>query len=74
MSPGGLIYLTGVIMIAIIGRLGDQLLGLLVPSINVDAAGAAACFNRLCYCRNRQARYQTCCNGSCGGCNLLLDC
>lgn len=61
-------------MITIMERIGDRLLGALVPSIGADAAGTAACVTRFCYCRNRQARYKTCCNGSCGGCNLLLDC
>lgn len=61
-------------MTAIIRRLGDRLLGMLVPSIGAEAANASACFTRLCYCRNGRARYQTCCNGTCGGCNLLLDC
>ena len=61
-------------MIEIIERLGDRLLGAVVPSISADAAGASRCVTRLCYCRNRRARYQTCCNGSCGGCNLALDC
>jgi len=61
-------------MVSILARLGDRLLDRVVPSITAQAAGTAACTQQFCYCSIWTARYRNCCNGVCGGCNLVLDC
>jgi hypothetical protein len=58
-------------MIAKLGRLGDRLLGKVVPVVEAQAGGAGVNAQIFCYCRNRQARYRPC--AGCG-CNLVLDC
>ncbi|WP_161780902.1 hypothetical protein [Amycolatopsis orientalis] len=58
-------------MIAKLSKLGERLLGKVVPVVEAQAGGAGAQGQIFCYCLNHQARYRSC--PGCG-CHLLLDC
>jgi hypothetical protein len=56
-------------MIAALERLGDRVLSALVPRVEADAAGSAACTYPSCGgCVTCEVRYKRCCNGVCGPC------